>query len=431
MKQSFLLFFMALLPIFCLKTQAQKKQPVAKITLIETRNNQKGSVPTKINVLQKNSIAIPYDQNYILFRFINTTDSTQKSFEYKLLGLDYEWIKCNDCSEVRYAHLDGGAYTFQIKTLDSNTPVAEFAFSIDQNIWYKWWFIPMLFFYFLVLFGVGAYFYGLLKLREKLQHQRHIHQEKMKSMSELTSGIAHEIQNPLNFVNNFSELSIELGQELKEEVEKIDFDKELVSELVSDLLQNQEKIFKHGQRASGIVKGMLEHSRANIGEFQLTDLNKLIEEQLQISYHNFGVKYKDFYAEYEFNATAKLPKINLIPQEVGKMLLNIFDNAFYAVNEKKRGGVVEEEKYLSKVVISVECIDNQVIIKVYDNGIGMPENVRAKIFQPFFTTKPTGQGTGLGLSLAYDIVTKGHGGTLEVETKEGVGTTFIIKIPYI
>ena len=255
-----------------------------------------------------------------------------------------------------------------------------------------------------------------------------IQKEKLASLGELTAGIAHEIQNPLNFVNNFSELSVDLVKDLREEIEKPTQDKAYIGELFDDLSQNQEKINHHGKRASSIVKGMLEHSRASTGVKELTDINKLADEYLRLSYHGLRAKDKDFNADFTTDFDVNLPKVEVIPQDIGRVILNLINNAFYAVNEKMKQNT--EGGYKPTVTVSTQQFDNQVIIKVKDNGTGMPESVRAKVFQPFFTTKPTGSGTGLGLSLAYDIVTKGHGGTLEVESTEGVGTEFLIKLPF-
>jgi two-component system, NtrC family, sensor kinase len=263
-----------------------------------------------------------------------------------------------------------------------------------------------------------------------------IQSEKLASLGELTAGIAHEIQNPLNFVNNFSELSVDLAHDLKEEMSKIEIpekDKDYISELLTDLGQNQEKINHHGKRASSIVKGMLEHSRASTGVKELTDINALADEYLRLSYHGLRAKDKSFNADFKTDFDKNLPKTAVIAQDLGRVLLNLINNAFYAVHQKD---LTTFEKlsnlnsYTPSVFLSTQLIDNQIVIKVKDNGMGMSDSVKAKVFQPFFTTKPTGQGTGLGLSLAYDIVTKGHGGTLEVESTETVGTEFIIRIPY-
>ena len=254
-----------------------------------------------------------------------------------------------------------------------------------------------------------------------------VQKEKMASLGELTAGIAHEIQNPLNFVNNFSEVSAELVTELEEEQQKPDRDPELEAELLGDLKQNLQKITHHGGRASAIVKGMLEHSRTGTGEKQHTNLNALAEEYLKIAYHGLRAKDKDFNATLVTDFDAELGRVDVMPQEMGRVLLNLYNNAFYAVQQKQRQ---TGNGYQPTVSVSTRQQQNgHVEIRVGDNGTGIPESARAKIFQPFFTTKPTGQGTGLGLSLAYHIITKGHGGKLQVETEEGEGTEFIIQRP--
>ncbi len=255
-----------------------------------------------------------------------------------------------------------------------------------------------------------------------------IQSEKLASLGELTAGIAHEIQNPLNFVNNFSEMSVELAQELKDEVKKPEKDWELIEDLAEDLSKNQSKINHHGKRASSIVSGMLEHSKASTGERALTDINKLADEYLRLSYHGIRAKDSNFNSDYQTNFDANLPKIEVIPQDIGRVLLNLINNAFWAVGQRAKG-LEHGGHYVPKVMVSTKMVNNQVVIIVADNGIGMTDEIKAKIFQPFFTTKPTGQGTGLGLSLAYDIVTKGHGGTIEVESVEGEGSTFVVKLP--
>ena len=251
-----------------------------------------------------------------------------------------------------------------------------------------------------------------------------IQSEKMASLGELTAGIAHEIQNPLNFVNNFSEVSNELIDEMKAEFKKGDTDEGFA--IADDLKQNLEKINHHGKRAADIVKGMLQHSSSGSGKKEPTDINKLADEYLRLSYHGLRANDKDFNADFITDFDENLPKIEVIPQDIGRVLLNLINNAFYAVSEKSKQGI---EGYRPMVTVSSRKLEKTIEIRVQDNGNGIPEAIKDKIFQPFFTTKPTGQGTGLGLSLAYDIVTKGHGGTLEVESKEGVGTEFIIQLP--
>jgi len=251
-----------------------------------------------------------------------------------------------------------------------------------------------------------------------------IQSEKMASLGELTAGIAHEIQNPLNFVNNFSEVSKELLDEMKIAIDKGDTDE--AKEIASDVIQNLEKINHHGKRADSIVKGMLQHSRTSSGQKELTDINALTDEYLRLAYHGLRAKDKNFNATLKTEYSDSIGKASIIPQDMGRVILNLITNAFYTVNEKKKSG---DSKY--EPIVSVRTIKdrNNILISVSDNGNGIPQRVLDKIFQPFFTTKPTGQGTGLGLSLAYDIV-KAHGGELKVNTKEGEGSEFIIQIPY-
>jgi signal transduction histidine kinase len=250
-----------------------------------------------------------------------------------------------------------------------------------------------------------------------------IHSEKMASLGELTAGIAHEIQNPLNFVNNFAEVSNELIDELIEELEQGDLNE--VKAILADLKQNMEKINHHGNRAGGIVKGMLQHSRTSSGTKELTDINVLADEYLRLAYHGIRAKDKSFNAALKTVFDGQIGKVNIISQDIGRVILNLITNAFYVVDEKKKSGI---EKYEPTVSVSTKKQDDILEIEVTDNGNGIPKRALDKIFQPFFTTKPTGQGTGLGLSLSYDIV-KAHGGEIKVETREGKGTTFIIKIP--
>ncbi|MEQ1743882.1 MAG: ATP-binding protein [Saprospiraceae bacterium] len=255
-----------------------------------------------------------------------------------------------------------------------------------------------------------------------------VHSEKMASLGELTAGIAHEIQNPLNFVNNFSELSLELAQELKEAVEKPEMDTALVLDLARDLAQNQEKINHHGKRAANIVTAMLQHSRTSTGKKEPTDLNVLADEYLRLAYHGLRAKDKNFNAGMVTDFDPAIDKVDIIPQDFGRVLLNLINNAFYAVTQRKNQA---PEGYEPTVTVSTRLLKSDMVeIRIQDNGTGIPKDLKAKIFQPFFTTKPTGQGTGLGLSLAFDIVTKGHSGTLEVDSTEGHGTTFVIRLPH-
>ncbi len=255
------------------------------------------------------------------------------------------------------------------------------------------------------------------------QHQL-IQSEKMASLGELTAGIAHEIQNPLNFVNNFAEVSEELCEDLMKELEKEPTAE--ASAIVEDIRHNLGKIHHHGKRADSIVKSMLQHSRASTGERQWTDLNALADEYLRLSYHGLRAKDQNFKAQLTTDFDPMLGKINVVPQELGHVLLNLYNNAFYATEQKKK---TEQYDYMPEVKVSTKKVGNQVEIHVRDNGTGISETVKQKIFQPFFTTKPTGEGTGLGLSLSYDIVTKGHGGKMSVETAAGQYTELIVSLP--
>jgi signal transduction histidine kinase len=251
-----------------------------------------------------------------------------------------------------------------------------------------------------------------------------IQAEKMASLGELTAGIAHEIQNPLNFINNFSEVNQDLLAELKTAVEKGDWDE--VKLLAADVQANEDKITHHGKRADAIVKGMLQHSRHSTGQKEATDINALCDEYLRLAYHGLRASDKGFNAQLSTSLDPAVGVVDIMVQELGRVVLNLINNAFYAVHERKQK---EGADFIPQVTITTQRVDDQIMIKVADNGGGIPAAVREKIFQPFFTTKPTGKGTGLGLSLSYDIITKGHQGKIELETKEGVGTTFTIILP--
>ena len=254
-----------------------------------------------------------------------------------------------------------------------------------------------------------------------------IQSEKMASLGELTAGIAHEIQNPLNFVNNFSEVNKELIAEMRTEISKGNYAG--ANEIAKDVETNEEKINHHGKRAGDIVNGMLQHSRVSTGVKELTNINALADEYLRLAYHGLRAKDKSFNAKMETDFDNTIGKINIIPQDIGRVLLNLFNNAFYAVNEHAKT-TSARKSYEPTVSLSTKKSDNHVLITVSDNGNGIPKKIINKIFQPFFTTKPTGQGTGLGLSLSYDIV-KAHGGEIKVESKEGDGTEFIVILPVV
>jgi len=261
----------------------------------------------------------------------------------------------------------------------------------------------------------------------KITQKQLVHTAKMASLGELTAGIAHEIQNPLNFVNNFAEVTSELLGELREEVVSnlTASDKAAADEIINNLAENLKKISDHGKRADSIVKGMLQHSRSNSGKKELTDINALADEYLRLSYHGLKAKDKEFSANFNSDFDPSIGMLEILPQDIGRVLLNLYNNAFYAVNEKKK---LSSGTYDPLVSVKTKRVNHAVELSIRDNGPGIPEKFLEKIFQPFFTTKPTGQGTGLGLSLSYDII-KAHGGEIKVLTKENEFTEFIIQLP--
>jgi len=259
-----------------------------------------------------------------------------------------------------------------------------------------------------------------------------IQSEKMASLGELTAGIAHEIQNPLNFINNFSDVNAELIEEMKEQLVSGNGQEAII--IADDIKENELKINYHGKRADAIVKGMLQHSRSSVGLKELTDINKLTDEYFRLAYHGLRAKDKSFNATIKTDFNETIGQVNIIPQDIGRVILNLITNAFYAVGEKKEqqpeGLPTGQAGYEPTVCVSTKKIIDKVLISVKDNGNGIPQKILDKIFQPFFTTKPAGQGTGLGLSLAYDII-RAHGGELKVETQEGEGSIFIIQLPVV
>jgi signal transduction histidine kinase/ligand-binding sensor domain-containing protein len=409
-------------------------------------------------------LKLPYNQNSFNFSFVNQGSLGRDMIVYRYIleGADLEWSQISPKPASRiYYNLEPGEYRFKVVTRGFNgvwSEPASFEFLILPPWWRTWWA------YLLFVSVFGGLTYAIVHVRskwlqkenrvleEKVTHRTSqlnktieelkntqtqlIQAEKMASLGELTAGIAHEIQNPLNFVNNFSEMNVELIEEMEEELEKGNLEE--VKSLANDIKGNEEKIMHHGKRADSIVKGMLMHSRSNTGQRELTDLNALADEFLRLSYHGIRAKDKSFNAEFKTDFDPQLPKVNVVTQDLGRVILNLINNAFYACNERLVASKAEPKKnldstgvssnYRPSVTVSTKYLGDQVEIRVKDNGNGIPESVKSKIFQPFFTTKPTGQGTGLGLSLSYDIV-KAHGGELKVETKEGEGTEFSILLP--
>jgi signal transduction histidine kinase len=422
-------------------------------------------VDDQVYPLGTNQKIPPGNHRYIFdYSVLSFTAPEKNSIKFRLIGYDKDWIVSKGEQRAFYTGLEPGEYRFEV--LGSNndglwaTTPATYMFEVGPMYYQTIWFRGLL----MLAFGAGIW--ALIRWRTKatraanlkLEQQvaqrtaelqtsldkltstqkQLIQSEKMASLGELTAGIAHEIQNPLNFVNNFSDLSNELIDEMKSAFKN--GEQEEGFSIADDIKQNLEKINHHGKRADAIVKGMLQHSSSGSGKKEPTDVNALADEYLRLAYHGLRAKDKSFNATFKTDFDESFGSINIIPQDIGRVLLNLINNAFYAVNEKNTptGLLINNKMYEPTVSVSTKKVGDKVLISVQDNGNGIPQKIVDKIFQPFFTTKPTGQGTGLGLSLAYDIV-KAHGGDLKVETlsaeaaaqtgKESEGTIFIIQLP--
>nr|NQU92369.1 hypothetical protein [Bacteroidota bacterium] len=397
-------------------------------------------------------IELSHNQNNLSINYtgIQYDNPSRNIFAYKMENYDNNWREVGNLRAAFYYDLPAGKYTFRVKAANSNgvwnEDGASLSFEIEPPWWLTWWAYIL----YGLLFIAGIIVIDRIQRRrlvEKAKRQAKekeleqakeiekayttlkatqaqlIHSEKMASLGELTAGIAHEIQNPLNFINNFSEVNAELIAELKEGIDNGDLEE--VKAIADDIAGNEQKIIHHGKRADSIVKGMLQHSRSNGNEKVPTDINVLADEYLRLSYHGLRAKDKSFNADFQTDFDESLTKVKVVPQDFGRVLLNLINNAFYTVAEKK---IQQPDGYRPLVILSTKNLDNKVEVRVKDNGNGIPGKVMDKIFQPFFTTKPTGEGTGLGLSMSYDII-KAHGGELKVETTEGEGSTFIINLP--
>ncbi|MEL4456364.1 sensor histidine kinase [Lutimonas vermicola] len=381
------------------------------------------------------------------FAAIHFGGTKSNYYEYKLEGFDKTWKKGGFTGSATYTNLPAGDYNFKIRGSNLDGVWSDDSKAIMIRVlppWYQTWWAYFVYLLLLIIIGWQTHLYmkkRTIRKEREIARERELEQakeieaaytelkttqaqliqsEKMASLGELTAGIAHEIKNPLNFVNNFAEVSNELIDEMREEIENQNFEE--VNEIASDIKQNLEKINHHGKRADAIVKGMLQHSRSSDGKKEPTDINALADEYLRLAYHGIRAKDKSFNATLKTDFDDSIGKVNIAAQDIGRVILNLITNAFYAVDEKKKSGA---ENYEPTVTVSSKKEAEKIEIQVADNGNGIPQNILDKIFQPFFTTKPTGQGTGLGLSLSYDIV-KAHGGELKVETKEGKGTIFSI-----
>ena len=408
-------------------------------------------------ITSEKTMLLNYDQNSFSFEYaaLSYLFPEKNRYAYKVEGLgDDDWHYIGTRHYTAYTNLDPGHYIFRVKACNNDGYWNEEGIAIDITItppfWKTWWFMTAtaLLIAFVILGYIRYRTRSLRKqttlLEEKVTLRTHelseknseltdtmtnlrstqdqlIQSEKMASLGQLTAGIAHEIQNPLNFVNNFSESSIELLEEVETTTDPAE-----KKELISDVKQNLEKVVHHGKRADSIVKGMLMHSRSGVSEKQVTDINKLVAEFVDLAYHGMRAKDSGFNCNLEKDLGKDLPKVKVIPQDISRVVLNIFNNAFYAVEDRRKS---EGENFKRIVKVRTYQTGNKVGIAIRDNGKGIPQDIKEKIFEPFFTTKPTGQGTGLGLSISYDIITKGHGGDLRVESKPGEFTEFIIELP--
>jgi signal transduction histidine kinase/ligand-binding sensor domain-containing protein len=398
-------------------------------------------------------VSLAFDNNFLTFHFLGITTNRPGlvKYQYKLDGLDKNWSALTTDGKCSYGYIPPGNYVFRVKAMNSAGIWSEenqYTFSIRPPWWASSWAYLV---YFIILVLMVWWFDKFQKERilrtERLKAQETelkqareiekaytelkstqaqlIQSEKMASLGELTAGIAHEIQNPLNFVNNFSELNRELVQEAIEELEKRDISE--TKSILKDICENSDKINHHGKRADAIVKGMLMHSRSGSGQKEPTDINALVDEYLRLSYHGLRAKDKSFNAAFETHFDPNLPKVEVVPQDIGRVLLNLINNAFYAVDHRNKSLSGLDIDYKPTVTVATKNLGDKIEISVKDNGTGIPDDIKGKIFQPFFTTKPTGLGTGLGLSLSYDIV-KSHGGGIKVESRKEKGSEFIINL---
>ena len=396
-------------------------------------------------------IRLAHDQNVFSFSatYIDFRNAGENKIYYQLEGFDQGWHTTGSEERIQYFKIPPGEYNFRIKAADTGTGgwmEKSIAIIISPPWWNSWWAYCIYgALFFVAAFSLHRYQRGRVILAErertrvkelaqakeiekaynelKITQGQLIQSEKMASLGELTAGIAHEIQNPLNFVNNFAEVNAELIDELRQEADKGNI--EGVRSLATDIQENEKKISHHGKRADAIVKSMLQHSQSAAGEKQPTDINALADEYLRLAFHGLRAKDSSFNASMKTDYDKSVGRIPVIPQDIGRVLLNLFNNAFYVVNEKKK---ILDGAYEPGISVSTRRTGTKVEISVKDNGSGIPQKLKDKIFQPFFTTKPTGQGTGLGLSLSYDIV-KAHGGEIKVDSREGEGSDFIIQLP--
>ena len=418
---------------------------------IDNKQAFSGSESILLNPIEETSaITLKYNQNNFSFSFAAIDYRAPENNKYysMLENYDSTWREAGGDKSAFYLNVPAGNYLFRVNAVNIDGVKAEKTIRVTINP--PWWKTTWAY----ILYGlllIGAFF-GIDRIQKqrtirrerqkaqvkelaqakeiekaytelKITQAQLIQSEKMASLGELTAGIAHEIQNPLNFINNFSDVNKELIVEMRDEMGKGNVD--AANEVAQNIFENEEKINRHGKRADAIVKGMLMHSRTSTGLKEPTNINQLADEYLRLAYHGLRARDKSFNVTIKTDFDPDIQMVNIVPQEMGRVLLNLYTNAFYEVTEKS---VEVGAGYEPTVEVRTIKAGNKLEIKVKDNGKGIPQKVLDKIFQPFFTTKPTGQGTGLGLSLSYDIV-KAHGGELKVITREGEGAEFIIQIP--
>ncbi len=438
--------------------------------------------PLQTSMLFTEHIDLTHDQDDVTFEFVGLQliDPSQTRYRYQLAGYDEDWIYAGTQRNARYTNLPSGTYTFRVASRNGSSDWDET--SVRLTIQPPWWNTVWAYLSYGLVFAFGilgvdrmqrrrliakerlraerekaaAIEHTNYELQNTLEHLKEtqaqlIHSEKMASLGQLTAGIAHEIKNPLNFVNNFSRLSVSAAEELLALKEKRrDLNDEDVDELIHTLKLNAEKVVLHGDRADGIIRSMLEHSRSEPGERRGVNFNQLIDEYINLAFHSWRAANQN--GAPQSNPVPTITRqyhdsvgdVSVIPQEIGRVLINLLDNSFYAVSAEyevrssefgvRRAGEEEilpirRDGFAPEVIVTTKRMNNVVEVRITDNGPGIPCEVQQRIFEPFFTTKPTGQGTGLGLSLSHDIVVKGHGGTLTVESAPGEGTTFVLRIP--
>ena len=427
--------------------------PIAFTALYYYDDKDDSGEPVEVkNITYLEEVSLPYHQNTLAIEFaaLSYNKASKNQYAYLIEGRNDNWIQLGTERTLRLTNLNPGTYPLHVKGSNGDGLWNEEGAILKIVIRPPWWqtnlaktsYIIALI---LVILGYIRWrTYALRKRQKELEQtvterteeikknqQQLIQQEKMASLGQMTAGIAHEIKNPLNFVNNLSELSVELADELKEELDRYQQSKdpedyEIVLEVLQGLQKNAQLIQDNGQRADGIVSSMMDHANDNQGERRNTDLNALVEEHLRLAYHGYKGDRQDFEVIFEKKLDASLPPVTINPQEIGRVLINLINNACYAVEEKAKTAGAE---YQPTIRVSTQQVDGQVEIRIRDNGPGIPADIRDKIFDPFFTTKPTGKGsTGLGLSISYDIVVQGHQGRLWCEGKEGEETVFVVAL---